>query len=76
MSGCTRMCAAMSLYDQSLLSVMPGTSLRAAQRRRGCRSGALRAGGCDQAIHQPVPGATPLPTGGERLSDACDAKPA
>ncbi|GHA69939.1 hypothetical protein GCM10010305_10230 [Streptomyces termitum] len=45
MSGWTRMCAAMSLYDQRFLSDIACASLtpRAAQRWRGCRSGALRA---------------------------------
>ncbi|GHE55430.1 hypothetical protein GCM10018785_25990 [Streptomyces longispororuber] len=72
MSGCTRMCAAMSLYDQSLRSVISGSSLcapRAAERPTGELGAAL-------VVTQPVPRERRRVTAGEGLSTGCDQKPA
>ncbi|GAA2336870.1 hypothetical protein GCM10010431_70100 [Streptomyces kunmingensis] len=74
-SGCTRMCAAISLYDQSLRSVISGSSLADV---------ATAARGWPPAITHPVPEndehrgegracGTPV-TQNPRMPDMCDRK--
>ncbi|GHG14527.1 hypothetical protein GCM10018784_29580 [Streptomyces hydrogenans] len=76
MSGWTLMCAAMSLYVQRLLSVMPVPPSRPVPRSGGggCRSGALRA--VASVITGPVPGERPFRTARQRLSSVCDTEAA
>ncbi|GGV45090.1 hypothetical protein GCM10010245_70760 [Streptomyces spectabilis] len=72
MSGWTRMCAAMSLYDQSLRSVISGSSLCAPRAAGTADGGAGRGTG----VTQPVPRERRRVTMEECLSTGCDGKPA
>ncbi|GGR66298.1 hypothetical protein GCM10010269_01140 [Streptomyces humidus] len=71
-SGCTLMCAAISLYDQSLRSVMSCTSVRARAAAGRPPGGA----GAALAITKPVPNERRPVTVRKRLSTDGDREPA